>query len=289
MGVPLALHVLSGDAGERVVYGDSRGAAVLLLCGSRELPARDLISTETHKVRAESFTLLAGWWGSSRRHEAVPAGAATCRQPHFRVDYTRCSEPGVAKVLLLLHACLVLPPAAVFPPKDYIYLHKEHSDWITKVQWIPELGLVTSSLDATIKTFDINRCDSRPTQHTLVAWAGMPARLGQLRVMPMCPGPPGCSWQGLGLGRRASAAREPICRNVCLVCGSAACVQGAHHAHVHAPHQGGAQLRVVPRVQLLCELRLGARRDRVACERRDGSACSLCVPLFLCLLVGCTA
>lgn len=42
--------------------------------------------------------------------------------------------------------------------QDYIYLHKEHSDWITKVQWIPELGLVTSSLDATIKTFDINRC-----------------------------------------------------------------------------------------------------------------------------------
>ena len=26
------------------------------------------------------------------------------------------------------------------------------------MQWIPELGLVTSSLDATIKTFDINRC-----------------------------------------------------------------------------------------------------------------------------------
>jgi WD40 repeat protein len=42
--------------------------------------------------------------------------------------------------------------------QDYIYLHEEHSDWITKVQWIPELGLVTSSLDATIKTFDINRC-----------------------------------------------------------------------------------------------------------------------------------
>jgi hypothetical protein len=28
---------------------------------------------------------------------------------------------------------------------------------VTKIQWIPELGLVTSSLDATIKTFDINR------------------------------------------------------------------------------------------------------------------------------------
>lgn len=51
MGVPLTLGVLSGDAGERVVYGDSRGSAVLLLCGSRELPPRDLITTETHKVR----------------------------------------------------------------------------------------------------------------------------------------------------------------------------------------------------------------------------------------------
>jgi hypothetical protein len=50
MGVPLTLHVLSGDAGERVVYGDTTGATVLLLCGSRELPARDLISTDNHKV-----------------------------------------------------------------------------------------------------------------------------------------------------------------------------------------------------------------------------------------------
>eukprot|EP00775_Hariotina_reticulata_P009116 gene9116-9285_t len=89
MGVPLALNVLSGDAGERVVYGDSNGDTVLLLCGSRELPARDLISTDNHK--------------------------------------------------------------------DYLYLHKDHNDWITKVQWVPEVGLVTSSLDTTIKTFDINR------------------------------------------------------------------------------------------------------------------------------------
>lgn len=57
MGVPLSLHVLSGDAGERVVYGDSTGATVLLLCGSRELPARDLISTDNHKVR-HSWLLL---------------------------------------------------------------------------------------------------------------------------------------------------------------------------------------------------------------------------------------
>lgn len=55
-------------------------------------------------------------------------------------------------LLLLLYCCRVL-----LLPQDYIYLHKEHSDWVTKVQWIPELGLVTSSLDATINTFDINR------------------------------------------------------------------------------------------------------------------------------------
>lgn len=55
MGVPMALHVLSGDAGERVVYGDSKGAAVLLLCGSRELPARDLVSIDNHKVSTKGF------------------------------------------------------------------------------------------------------------------------------------------------------------------------------------------------------------------------------------------
>jgi WD40 repeat protein len=53
---------------------------------------------------------------------------------------------------------------AGFILQDYIYLHKEHNDWITKVQWIPELGLVSSSLDATIKTFDINRCATSCTQ-----------------------------------------------------------------------------------------------------------------------------
>lgn len=35
--------------------------------------------------------------------------------------------------------------------QDYLYLHREHSDWVTKVEWIPEIGLVTSSLDTTIK------------------------------------------------------------------------------------------------------------------------------------------
>jgi len=58
MGVPQALAVLSGDAGERVAYGDDRGSVLLLLCGSRELPARDLISTDAHKVRTYVRTVL---------------------------------------------------------------------------------------------------------------------------------------------------------------------------------------------------------------------------------------
>ena len=36
-------------AGEQIVYGDSKGHVVMLLCGTREWPARDLISTEEHQ------------------------------------------------------------------------------------------------------------------------------------------------------------------------------------------------------------------------------------------------
>lgn len=50
----------------------------------------------------------------------------------------------------------------------------------------------------------------------------------------------------------------------CLDC--AARMQGAHHAHLHAPHQGRAQLCVVPRLQLLCKLRPGEGRDSLARE-----------------------
>ncbi len=32
---------------ERVLYGDSKGGSIMLLCGCRELPARDLICTGT--------------------------------------------------------------------------------------------------------------------------------------------------------------------------------------------------------------------------------------------------
>ncbi|GFR43071.1 hypothetical protein Agub_g4078 [Astrephomene gubernaculifera] len=89
MGVPQCLTLVTNEAGEQLVYGDSKGAAIMLLCGSREWPARDLISTEEHQ--------------------------------------------------------------------DYIYIHQDHSDWISQITWVPEIGLVSSSLDATIKVYDFVR------------------------------------------------------------------------------------------------------------------------------------
>uniref|UniRef100_A0A7S0WPJ8 EF-hand domain-containing protein n=1 Tax=Chlamydomonas leiostraca TaxID=1034604 RepID=A0A7S0WPJ8_9CHLO len=100
MGVPQALTLVTNDAGEQLVYGDSKGHVIMLLCGTREWPARDLISTDEHQ--------------------------------------------------------------------DYIYIHQEHTDWVSQVAWVPEIGLVSSSVDSTIRIYDfvrekvINNC----THHT---------------------------------------------------------------------------------------------------------------------------
>ncbi|KAG2498385.1 hypothetical protein HYH03_003644 [Edaphochlamys debaryana] len=89
MGVPQCMTLVTNEAGEQLVYGDSKGAAIMLLCGSREWPARDLISTDEHQ--------------------------------------------------------------------DYIYIHQDHADWISQIKWVPEIGLVSSSLDATLKVYDFVR------------------------------------------------------------------------------------------------------------------------------------
>ncbi|KAG2424023.1 hypothetical protein HXX76_014847 [Chlamydomonas incerta] len=89
MGVPQCMTLVTNDAGEQLVYGDSKGAVVMLLCGSREWPPRDLISTDEHQ--------------------------------------------------------------------DYIYIHQDHSDWVSQIKWVPEIGLVSSSLDATLKVYDFVR------------------------------------------------------------------------------------------------------------------------------------
>ncbi|KAJ9529394.1 hypothetical protein QJQ45_013762 [Haematococcus lacustris] len=89
MGVPQALTLVTNDSGEQLVYGDSKGHIIMLLCGTREWPARDLISTDEHQ--------------------------------------------------------------------DYIHIHQEHTDWVSQVSWVPEIGLVTSSIDSTIKVYDFVR------------------------------------------------------------------------------------------------------------------------------------
>jgi hypothetical protein len=35
--------------------------------------------------------------------------------------------------------------------QDYIYIHQEHEDWVSQVDWVPEIGLVSCSVDSTIK------------------------------------------------------------------------------------------------------------------------------------------
>eukprot|EP00798_Chlamydomonas_sp_ICE-L_P024012 gene24012-9585_t len=89
MGVPQTLTLVTNDVGEQIVYGDSKGHLVMLLCGTKEWPARDLISTEEHQ--------------------------------------------------------------------DYLYIHQEHTDWVSKVEWVPEVGLVSSSIDSSIRIYDFVR------------------------------------------------------------------------------------------------------------------------------------
>ncbi len=43
----LVLHVC--NAGERIVYGDSKGNVIMLLCGTRVWPARDLICQDEYQ------------------------------------------------------------------------------------------------------------------------------------------------------------------------------------------------------------------------------------------------
>lgn len=49
MGVPQSLGLVTNDAGEQLVYGDTKGSVLMLLCGTREWPARDMISTDEHQ------------------------------------------------------------------------------------------------------------------------------------------------------------------------------------------------------------------------------------------------
>ncbi|KAK9863898.1 hypothetical protein WJX84_009415 [Apatococcus fuscideae] len=42
-------------------------------------------------------------------------------------------------------------------PQDMEWVHQEHSDWVTQLSWQPDLGLISSSLDTTIKITDVTK------------------------------------------------------------------------------------------------------------------------------------
>lgn len=55
---------------------------------------------------------------------------------------------------------ICLPNQSHGPPhplQDYIYIHQEHNDWVSQVAWVPEIGLVSSSVDSTIRIYDFVR------------------------------------------------------------------------------------------------------------------------------------
>lgn len=120
----------------------AQGATVLLLCGSRELPARDLISTDAHRVSARAGP------GSTAGRGTQPGPVQGGRRPGAW-PVTRGAAPRLAG----LRATAAPAPTTPTPgsPQDYLYLHREHNDWVTQLHFIPEIGLVTSSLDTTIK------------------------------------------------------------------------------------------------------------------------------------------
>jgi WD40 repeat protein len=80
-------------------------------------------------------------------------------------------------ILTLRHVVMVLCSSREWPARDlisteehqdYIYIHQDHTDWVSQVEWVPEVGLVSSSIDSTIKIYDfvrekvVNTC----TQHS---------------------------------------------------------------------------------------------------------------------------
>jgi len=64
------------------------------------------------------------------------------------------------------HVVMALCSTREWPPRDlisteehqdYIYIHQNHSDWVSQVSWVPEIGLVSASVDSTIKIYDFVR------------------------------------------------------------------------------------------------------------------------------------
>ena len=61
MGVPMCVSTIEVQEQEHVIYGDTNGTIVLLLCDSTELPARDLLYTAHHQDYMNIHTEHTDW------------------------------------------------------------------------------------------------------------------------------------------------------------------------------------------------------------------------------------
>jgi hypothetical protein len=111
--------------------------------------------------------------GRARRCCCCAAGASCRRATSSAQTSTRRASACPTLCVCRLHAASLsaelrgtrpffavarrFPTSNIATIQDYIYLHNEHSDWVTRVQWIPEIGLVTSSLDASIKASGVGQ------------------------------------------------------------------------------------------------------------------------------------
>jgi WD40 repeat protein len=139
-------------------------------------------------------------------HEQALA-AALCSSARNHMRWTPLSASGAPLTVAVTMMSL----------QDYIYLHREHTDWVTQVEWIPEIGLVTSSLDTTIK---VGRCVSVGCRYQDVGAVVRPCL--------------GCTWGVLGLclGNtwavlRLSLGYTRAVLGLCLGCTWARCSKGA--------------------------------------------------------------
>jgi hypothetical protein len=137
MGLPTCLAPLQLQDAERVAYGDSSGGVQLLLCSARELPPRDLLHSERHR---DYVTLHAehGDWVSR-------VGAQLCGGDEGAAARAGLASPGPDDRRSAAAASPASKNPAPPPPLA------------AQLKFVPEVGLVSASLDCSIKTFDLVR------------------------------------------------------------------------------------------------------------------------------------
>jgi hypothetical protein len=91
----------------------------------------------------------------------MPTCLGSCTLPGHRPESVMYGDTSGLVHLMLADTSLPFPSRDMLYTEhthDYVCLHDKHSDWVTKVSHVDDVGLVTSSLDAKIVIFDIQRC-----------------------------------------------------------------------------------------------------------------------------------